>query len=85
MALWIVITLLTMAAVFRVIYRTEHRKIKITALMALLGLVTCHVHAFLNNYSQNDKIAVPLWTFTAVIVVLDLHRKEAPNQNHINR
>ena len=79
MALWIGITLLTMAAAFRVIYDTEDRKIKITALMALLGLVTYHVHAFLNNYSQYDKIAVPLWTFTAVIVVLDLHRKEALN------
>ena len=79
MALWIGITLLTMATAFRVIYQTEDRKIKITALMALLGLVTYHVHAFLNNYSQYDKIAVPLWTFTAVIVVLDLHRKEALN------
>ena len=79
MALWIAITLLTMAAAFRVVYHTEDRKIKITALMALLGLVTYHVHAFLNNYSQYDKIAVPLWTFTAVIVVLDLHRKEALN------
>ena len=79
MALWIGITLLTMAAAFRVVYHTEDRKIKITALMALLGLVTYHVHAFLNNYSQYDKIAVPLWTFTAVIVVLDLHRKEALN------
>lgn len=79
MALWIGITLLTMAAAFRVIYHTEERKIKITALMALLGLVTYHVHAFLNNYSQYDKIAVPLWTFTAIIVVLDLRHKEALN------
>jgi len=75
MALWIGITLLTMATAFRVIYSTEDRKIKITALIALLGLVTYHVHAFLNNYSQYDKIAVPLWTFTAVIVVLDLQRR----------
>jgi putative inorganic carbon (HCO3(-)) transporter len=76
MALWVGITLLTMATAFRVIYRTEDRKIKITALMALLGLVTYHTHAFLNNYSQYDKIAVPLWTFSAVIVVLDLQKKD---------
>jgi len=79
MALWIGITLLTMAAAFRIIYRTEDRKVKITTLMALLGLVTYHVHAFLNNYSQYDKIAVPLWTFTAVIVVLDLHTAQHTN------
>jgi O-antigen ligase len=76
MALWIGITLLTMATAFGAIYRTDDRKIKITTLMALLGLVTYHVHGFLNNYSQYDKIAVPLWMFTAVIVVLDLHTKK---------
>ena len=79
MALWVGITLLTMATAFRVIYRTEDRKVKITTLMSLLGLVTYHTHAFLNNYSQYDKIAVPLWTFTAVIVVLDLHTAQYAN------
>jgi O-antigen ligase len=79
MVLWIGITLLTMATAFRIIYRTEDRKVKITALMSLLGLVTYHTHAFLNNYSQYDKIAVPLWTFTAVIVVLDLHTAQYAN------
>jgi hypothetical protein len=29
----------------------------------------------LNNYSQYDKVAVPLWAFTAIIVVLDLYHK----------
>lgn len=80
MVLWIGITLLTMATAFRIIYRTEDRKVKITALMSLLGLVTYHTHAFLNNYSQYDKIAVPLWTFSAVIVVLDLHTAQYANQ-----
>lgn len=79
MALWVGITLLTMATAFRIIYRTEDRKVKITTLMSLLGLVTYHTHAFLNNYSQYDKIAVPLWTFTAVIVVLDLHTAQYAN------
>jgi O-antigen ligase len=79
MTLWVGITLLTMATAFRVIYRTEDRKVKITTLMSLLGLVTYHTHAFLNNYSQYDKIAVPLWTFTAVIVVLDLHTAQYAN------
>jgi O-antigen ligase len=82
MALWIAITLLTMATAFRVIYNTEDRKIKITTLIALLGLVTYHVHAFLNNYSQYDKIAVPLWMFTAVIVVLDLHTKNTSTPDY---
>jgi hypothetical protein len=60
-----------MATAFRVIYRHTQRQARITALIALLGLVTYYTHAFLNNYSQYDKIAVPFWAFTAVIVALD--------------
>ena len=83
MALWIGITLLTMAAAFRVIYKHTERQARITALIALLGLVTYYTHAFLNNYSQYDKIAVPFWAFTAIIVVLDLglRRKEKEVEN----
>jgi hypothetical protein len=47
--------------------------------MAILGLITYYVHAFLNNYSQYDKIAVPLWAFTAVITALDLYHRETPS------
>jgi putative inorganic carbon (HCO3(-)) transporter len=72
MALWIGITLLTMASAFRVIYKHTERQARITVLIALLGLVTYYTHAFLNNYSQYDKIAVPFWAFTAVIVAMDL-------------
>ncbi len=80
MALWIGITLLTVATAFRTIYLSEDRKLRITATMALLGLITYYVHAFLNNYSQYDKIAVPFWAFTAVIVALDLRRKATEEQ-----
>lgn len=75
---WIAIVLISMATAFKIIYKTHDRKIKITAMMALLGLVTYYFHALLNNYSQYDKIAVPLWGFMAIIVALDLHffRKE---------
>ena len=36
----------------------------------LLGLITYYVHAFLNNFSDFDKIAAPLWGFMAVLVAL---------------
>ncbi|PKP05198.1 MAG: hypothetical protein CVU11_00640 [Bacteroidetes bacterium HGW-Bacteroidetes-6] len=34
----------------------------------ILGLVTYFVHAFLNNFLDSDKIAVPVWGFVAIIV-----------------
>jgi hypothetical protein len=47
--------------------------------MALLSLMTYYTHAVLNNYSQYDKLAVPLWAFTAIIAALDLYHKNGIN------
>lgn len=70
---WISIVLVSMATAFKIIYTNSSRKIRIMAMIALLGLVTYHVHALLNNYSNYDKIAVPLWGFTAILVALDIY------------
>ena len=69
--------LTTLGVSFRVFYREEPGKVRYTLLMAMLGLITYYVHAFLNNYSQYDKIAVPLWAFTAVVTALDLYHRGA--------
>ena len=72
---WLSVVLTTLGVSFKVFYREPPGKVRYTLLMALLGLITYYVHAFLNNYSQYDKIAVPLWTFTAVIAALDLYHR----------
>ena len=76
---WIGIVLTTLGVSFKIFYREKPGKVRYTLLMAILGLITYYVHAFLNNYSQYDKIAVPLWTFTAVIAALDLYHRETPS------
>ncbi len=73
---WLGFVLSTLAIGFRVYYAHQIGKIRYTVLIAMLGLITYYVHGFLNNYSQYDKIAVPLWTFTAVIAALDIYHKE---------
>jgi O-antigen ligase len=72
---WLSVVLTTLGVSFKVFYREPPGKVRYTLLMALLGLITYYVHAFLNNYSQYDKIAVPLWAFTAVIAALDLYHR----------
>lgn len=37
-----------------------------------LGLVTYYLHGALNNFLDTDKIAVPFWAFTAIVVLMDL-------------
>jgi O-antigen ligase len=47
-------------------------------LSLFLGLVTYFAHGVLNNYLDTDKATIPVWGFTAIIVMLDLkYRREA--------
>jgi hypothetical protein len=44
---------------------------------ALLGLITYYIHGTMNNFLDTDKLSVPFWGFTAMIVAIDIHtRKE---------
>lgn len=77
--LWTSLVLMTVSTAFKVIYQTSVLKVKLTATLVLLSLITYYTHAVLNNYSQYDKVAVPLWAFTAIIVVLDIYHKNGIN------
>ncbi|MDA0944057.1 MAG: O-antigen ligase family protein [Bacteroidetes bacterium] len=80
---FVALVLSTLWVGFRLVARTSSRPVRITATLALFGLSTYYFHALLNNYSQYDKIGVPFWVFTAIIVALDLyHRHEEPTEGH---
>jgi putative inorganic carbon (HCO3(-)) transporter len=68
---WVGIFLASVATGLQIIYDPEKESWKRSmATAVLLGLITYYVHAFLNNFSDFDKIAVPLWGFMAVLVAL---------------
>lgn len=50
---------------------------KVLIMSMILSLVTYFVHAFLNNYLDSDKAAVPIWGMCAMIIALqsELRRK----------
>ena len=48
---------------------------KILSLADFLGIITYFAHALLNNYSEFDKIAVPLYSFMAIMTAIDLKYK----------
>ena len=55
---------------------TDYR-LRSIVLAALIGLVTYYIHGLLNNFLDTDKISVPFWGFTAMIVAIDiLSRKQ---------
>jgi O-antigen ligase len=50
---------------------------KYLSLAVFLGLVTYFAHAVLNNYIEFDKIAVPLYSFMAVLTALEIKHQNA--------
>lgn len=74
---WLGVFLASIYTGLKVIYDPISRNWqKSLATAVLLGLITYYVHAFLNNFSDFDKIAAPLWGFMAVLVALRFHKYE---------
>lgn len=68
-----------------VVYTAVHTYMRLTdirlksiVLAALISLVTYYIHGFLNNFLDTDKLSVPFWGFTAMIVAIDIYSR---NQN----
>lgn len=58
--------------------RANDKRLKTIIMSALLGLITYYVHGVMNNFLDTDKLSVPFWGFTAIIVAADIYtRKEA--------
>lgn len=50
----------------------KDRRLKSLVLASLISLFTYYVHGFLNNFLDTDKLSVPFWGFTAIIVSIDI-------------
>ncbi len=56
--------------------RLSDYRLRAIILAALLGLVTYYIHGIMNNFLDTDKISVPFWGFTAMIVAIDIYSRE---------
>ncbi|MDX1284806.1 MAG: O-antigen ligase family protein [Draconibacterium sp.] len=73
--------LLIIATVIYTAIRTYTRlsdyRLRSIILAALVGLISYYAHGFFNNFLDTDKLSVPFWGFTAMIVAIDIiSRKE---------
>ncbi len=55
--------------------RLTDKRLKSFVLSALVALVTYYVHGLLNNFLDTDKLSVPFWGFTAMIVAIDIYSR----------
>jgi len=73
---WIAVFIATIIVALLLIYRTKNVITKRLATALLLSLITYYVHGTLNAYLDYDKLAVPFWAFTGMIVLLDIQDKK---------
>ncbi|MCR5013347.1 MAG: O-antigen ligase family protein [Bacteroidales bacterium] len=73
-------TILVLTLVVTVVYtglraykKAKNKKAKYLVLGATLAFFSYFVHGFLNNFLDTDKLAVPVWSCAALIVVIDLY------------
>ncbi|MCB9246823.1 MAG: O-antigen ligase family protein [Flavobacteriales bacterium] len=79
--LYVLMVLVVLHLGFKVYYSTRDTQSRSYALGALLGLITYFAHGMLNNYSDFDKIAVPMWSFMAAIMAIHLHHQGVPERS----
>jgi O-antigen ligase len=64
--------LLTFATGVKVYRSAKSKPVANVALAFTLSLLTYYVHGAFNNFLDTDKLSVPFWGFTAVVVALDV-------------
>jgi O-antigen ligase len=71
--LYLVFVLIAIKQGFTVYFKSKDVEVRLLAMAVLLGMVTYFIHGMLNNYSDFDKIAVPLWSFAAILSALKIY------------
>jgi len=61
--------------------RAKDKRLKTLVMSALLGLITYYIHGILNNFLDTDKLSVPFWGFTAIIVAVDIYTRKNTDAN----
>ena len=74
---WVGVFLLSLYYGFKLYFSSNDIKSRVLSLAAVISLSTYYIHGFLNNYSDYDKIAIPLWGLLAVLVALDLYHSKS--------
>ena len=54
-------------------------KNRILVMGMIAATTTYFVHAFLNNFLDTDKAAVPIWAMCAMVIVMGMQNKKAVN------
>ncbi|HEY3369884.1 MAG TPA: O-antigen ligase family protein, partial [Prolixibacteraceae bacterium] len=63
--------------------RTKDKRLKTLLMSSLLGLITYAIHGTMNNFLDTDKLSVPFWGFSAIIVTIDIYTRKALQEEEL--
>lgn len=69
----LLVFLTTVVIGLRVYNKAEDKAVSDLALFLVMSLVTYYTHGVFNNFLETEKLAVPFWGLTAMIVALDIY------------
>lgn len=70
---FLLIVLISLYRGMQLIYKGKTRKIRLMALIIMLGLITYFTHGLMNNFLTSDKASIPFWGFLAILTALDVY------------
>jgi len=73
MLLMITLVIFIMIYGIRVYRKARTPEIRLLSITVLLGLITYFLHGTMNNFLDTDKASIPVWSFIAMLVALDLN------------
>lgn len=66
-------------------YRIKDRDLANLCLLITISLITYYIHGVMNNFLDTDKLAIPFWAMTSMVVALDLYSlKQGKEEKLIN-
>lgn len=78
MLTFLAVAIAIIATGMKVYRKSKISEVRIISLSVTLGLITYLSHGLLNNFLDTEKLSVPFWSFTAVLVALDLYHRNQP-------
>jgi len=76
MVTFLIMIIVVMYTAIHTYSRTNDKRLKTIVMSALLGLITYYIHGTLNDFLDSDKLSVPFWGFTAIIVAVDIYTRK---------
>lgn len=77
---FLIIIIITIYTAIHAYSKTSDKRLKTLLMGALLGLITYYIHGIMNNFLDTDKLSVPFWGFTAIIVAIDIAARKAQTE-----